>query len=241
VKRISSICGGIAHSALGGIGFSVFIGIAPLWGALGASIAAALVISYTKLKGSQHEDIIISVIWSLGMAIGLIFIAMTPGYNQNIMTYLFGNILLVTNTEITASIILSLVVFATVFLFYRQLIAITFDEEFTIVRRLGRNFFFILLLILVSIAVVTLIKITGMILVIALMTLPSATAMLFVDKMSKVMLWSVIQSLIYCFTGLVAGYLLNLPIGATIIVICSLSYFILLLLKKRLCCSGNRQ
>ncbi|MBN2829324.1 MAG: metal ABC transporter permease [Candidatus Cloacimonetes bacterium] len=241
VKRISSICGGIAHSALGGIGIAVFLGIAPLWGALGASIAAALVISYTKLKGSQHEDIIISVIWSLGMAIGLIFIAMTPGYNRNIMTYLFGNILLVTNSEIVVSVVLSLIVFAAVFTFYRQLIAITFDEEFTVVRRLGRNVYFVLLLLMVSIAVVMLIKITGMILVIALMTLPSATAMLFVDKMSKVMFWSVVQSLIYCLTGLVVGYLLNLPIGATIIVICSLSYFVLLLLKKNLCCSGNKQ
>jgi zinc transport system permease protein len=111
VKRISSICGGIAHSALGGIGVAVFLGLSPMWGAFGASIASALIISYTKLKGSQHEDVMISVIWSLGMAIGLIFIALTPGYSQNILTYLFGNILLVTNSEIITSMLLSFLVF----------------------------------------------------------------------------------------------------------------------------------
>ncbi|MDP8231133.1 MAG: metal ABC transporter permease [Candidatus Zophobacter franzmannii] len=241
VKRISSICGGIAHSALGGIGVAVFLGLSPMWGAFGASIASALIISYTKLKGSQHEDVMISVIWSLGMAIGLIFIALTPGYSQNILTYLFGNILLVTNSEIITSMLLSFLVFAIIFIFYRQLVVITFDEKFTIVRRLGRNFFFTLLLILVAIAVVTLIKITGMILVIALMTLPSATALLFANRMGTVMLWSVIQSLLYCLTGIIIGYLLNLPIGATIIVISSISYFLLLLLKKSRCCLGNGQ
>ncbi len=240
VKRISSICGGIAHSALGGIGLAVFLGLSPVVGASVASVVSALIISYTKLKGAQHEEIIISVLWSLGMAIGLIFIALTPGYKANLMTYLFGNILLVTDSEIITGFILSLSVFVAIFLFYRQFITLTFDEEFTSVRRLGKDSFFTLLLLLVSIAVVTLIKITGMILVIALMTLPSATSLLLANKMSIVMLLSVILSLIYCLLGIVMGYLLNLPIGATIIVISSLSYFIVLIVKKIPYLQGSR-
>ncbi len=240
VKRISSICGGIAHSALGGIGIAVFLGLSPVLGASAASVVSALIISYTKLKGSQHEDIIISVLWSLGMALGLIFIALTPGYKANLMTYLFGNILLVNDSEIVIGLFLSLTVFTIIFIFYRQFIALTFDEEFVSVRRIGKNGFFTLLLLLVSIAVVTLIKITGMILVIALMTLPSATALLLAKKMSIVMALSVSLSLIYCLIGIIVGYLLNLPIGATIIVVSSISYFALLLSKRLLCCKGNK-
>ena len=134
VKRISFITGGIAHTVLAGMGIAYFFKGPPIMGAVIAALVTAVLIGWIKLRWRQDEDVLIAAFWSVGMAIGILFIAKTPGYNTDLMSYLFGNILLVTSKDLVLMAVLDVVVIATVFAFYKQFLAATFDEEFARLR-----------------------------------------------------------------------------------------------------------
>jgi len=232
VKRISFLTGGIAHTVLAGMGVAYFFGASATTGAVVAALITAVLIGLIKLRWQQDEDVLIAAFWSVGMAIGILFISKTPGYNTDLMTYLFGNILLVSRRDLILMAMLDLVILGIVFSFYKQLLAIAFDEEFARIRSVHVEGFYILLLCMVALTVVLLIQIVGLVLVMALLTLPAASAVQFSNSIPRMMLVSVALSLLITSTGLFLSYQSDLPSGASIIVVAGAVYLIAILGKR---------
>jgi zinc transport system permease protein len=230
VQRIVFIGGGISHAAYGGVGIAYFFGFDPLLGATGFSTVSALIIGIVSRRTHQHADTIIGIIWAFGMAIGILFVSLTPGAKPDLMSYLFGNILMVTTSDVILMAILNGVILIIVILLYKEFLLISFDEEFATVRGLHVEVLHFLQLLLIALTVVLLIRVVGIILVIALLTIPPATSRLFVDKLSHKMILSVILGMIYAVSGLALSYTLgasygvNMPSGPIIIILASLVY-----------------
>jgi zinc transport system permease protein len=225
-RRISYIGGGIAHSVLGGMGAAYYLsatygwsGLHPLYGAAAAALLSALIIGMVSLRASQREDTVISAIWAIGMAVGIIFIMKTPGYNQNLMSYLFGNILMVSSRDLLLIIGLDLLITVSSVLFYNKFLVICFDQEFARARGINVEFYYLLLLFLTALTVVILVTVVGVVMVIALLTLPVAIAGLFARTLWRTMLLSTILSILLTIMGLAISYNYDLPAGATIILL----------------------
>jgi len=231
VKRISFLTGGIAHAVLAGMGIAYFFGAAATAGAVVAALLTAVFIGWIKLRWQQDEDVLIAAFWSVGMAIGILFIAKTPGYNSDLMAYLFGNILLVSANDLLLMAVLDVLVLGIVFAFYKQFLAIAFDEEFARIRGVNVEGFYILLLCMVALTIVLLIQIVGLVLVMALLILPAASALQFSNSIPPMMLLAVILSLLITSSGLFLSYQLDLPSGATMIVLAGLVYLVSVLGK----------
>lgn len=231
VRRISFLAGGIAHAVLAGMGIVYFFGGAPLYGALPAAVIAALVIALINRRFKQYEDTLVAALWSLGIAIGIVFISSTPGYSVDLLGYLFGNILLVTEADLVLMAILDGVILLVTALYYKQLLAICFDEEFARVRGVRVELLHVLLLIMVALTVVLLVKVVGLILVMALLTLPAATAMQFSRSLLKIMGLAMIFGGLICSTGLWLSYTPDLPAGATMVITAAVVYVLALLLS----------
>jgi zinc transport system permease protein len=225
-KRIGFVAGGIAHSVLGGMGIAYFLGASPLAGALAAALVAALLIGWVNLRYRQGEDTIIAALWAVGMAIGVIFISRTPGYNADLMSYLFGNILMVSSSDLYIMAGLDAVALLVVTLFAKQFLAVSFDEEFARVRGIHVEFFYLMLLCLVALTVVVLIQVVGLILVLALLTLPAAIAMQFCSRLQPIMAAAVVLGMVFTGGGLALSYAPDLPAGATIILLAGAAYLV---------------
>jgi zinc transport system permease protein len=234
VRRIGFMAGGISHAVLGGMGAALFFGLSPLGGALVAALVAALLIGWISLRWKEREDTLIGALWAVGMAVGIIFISKTPGYNVNLMSYLFGNILMVPPQDIWLMGGLDLVVLATVGLFYRQFLAVSFDEEFARLRGVPVTGFYLLLLCMVAVTVVLLIQVVGLILVIALLTLPAAIAAQYLNSLGKMMMVASLLGMLFTTAGLAISYVADLPSGASIILIAGLAYLISTMLNQLL-------
>jgi zinc transport system permease protein len=219
VKRIAFMAGGISHSVLGGMGAALYFGFDPFAGALAAAILSALLIGAVRLAWKTQEDTLIGALWAIGMAVGVLFIAKTPGYAADLMSFLFGNILLVPERELWLMAGLDLVLVVTVALFYRQLLAISFDEELARLRGVPVTFFYLLLLCLVAVTVVLLIQVVGLILVIALLTLPAAIAGHYVHSLSTMMVIATLLGGLFTALGLALSYGPDLPAGPTMILL----------------------
>ncbi len=233
-RRISYIAGAISHSVLGGIGIAMYLQykigatwLDPMIGATFAALASAGIIGVVVLRGKQREDTVIGVIWAIGMAIGLLFFAKTPGYVDP-MSYLFGNILLITKADIWAIIILDIVVALVGILFYHKFLAVCFDDEFTRLRGINVDYYFLLLLALTALSVVMLIRIVGIVMVIALMTIPPAVAGYFVRHLWQMMIGAVIFCVLFIVLGLGVSYSLDLPTGPVIIIIAGFFYVLVI-------------
>jgi len=224
VKRIAFLAGGIAHSVLGGMGAALYYGIDPLLGALVAAMISALIIGTVRLAWSAQEDTLIGAIWAIGMAVGILFIAKTPGYGTDLMSYLFGNILLVPGRDLWLMGGLDLVLVLTVALFYRQFLAVSFDEEFARLRGVPVAFFYLLLLCLVAVTVVLLIQVVGLILVIALLTLPAAVAGHYVHSLGAMMGIATLLGAALTSAGLALSFGPDLPAGPTVILLAGAVY-----------------
>ncbi len=232
VNRIGYMAGGIAHSVLGGMGLAYFLGFNPFAGALIAALLAALIIGIIKLKWQHQEDTTIGAVWAVGMAIGIIFISKSDGYNANLMSFLFGNILFISSEQLFIMFILDIITVIFVAAFYKQLVAISFDIEFATVRGINVNLFYLLLLCLIAITVVLLIQVVGLILVIALLTLPAAIAKQYVQSIGLMMLLAALLGMLFTTAGLFISYEPDLPAGATIILVAGLVYFLSSLLRS---------
>ena len=232
VKRMVSLAGGISHSAFGGIGLGYFLGINPLAGAAVFAVAASAAIGHVRNTAHQNTDTLIGAIWSGGMALGILFVYLTPGFAPDLMSYLFGNILLVPFSEILMMACLVAVILAVVFIFYNQLVAVTFDEEYATLMNINSKAVMMLLLVLTALTVVILIQVVGVILVIALLALPAAISREFTDSISKMMVLSAVLGMIFTTGGIMASALFDLPSGATIIILVSVVYILVLALKK---------
>lgn len=233
IKRIVFISGSIAHSVLGGMGLFLFLRrqygitwLTPIQGAMIAAILAALLIGWIHLKYREREDTVIAALWSTGMSIGVIFVALTPGYNVELMHYLFGNILWVTKQDVWMLFGLDLIVVALVALFRHQFLAICFDEESAKLQNVPVRFFYLLLLTLIALSVVLLIQVVGAILVIAMLAIPAAIASSLTCRFSKVMVLAVLIGCFFTFVGTALSYQLNWPPGATIALVAALFYLL---------------
>ncbi len=234
VKRVTYISGGISHAVLGGIGIAYFLGGNPLIGALMAALVAAVVIGIVSLHAGQHEDTTIGALWAVGMAVGIVFMYKTPGYQQDLMSYLFGNILLVTSTDAWLVLALDVAILIVVVLFYKRFQALCFDEEFTLVQGIRVDAFYLLLLGLTALTVVILVQVVGIILVIALLTLPAATAGHYAGSLRQMMLLALVVGVVCTFGGLAVSYPYNLPPGATIVLIAGALYLLSTLFRSLL-------
>ena len=237
VKRIGYLAGGVSHSVLGGMGVAFFFGMSPLGGALVAALASALLLGWVRLTWQEQEDTLIGALWAVGMAIGILFISRTPGYSVNLMSYLFGNILMVNQSDIWMMAGIDLLILGTVALCYQQFLAVSFDEEFARLRGLPVTFYYLLLLCMVAVTVVLLIQVVGLILVIALLTLPAAIAAHYVQSLGRMMLLATLLGMLFTVAGLAIAYQPDLPAGATIILVAGISYLVSLFasnFRKRL-------
>ena len=231
-RRITYIAGGIAHCVLGGMGAARFLQVTrgwewlePLHGAVAAALLAALIIGVVSLRWRQSEDTVISALWAIGMAVGILFIWRTPGYNENLMSYLFGNILMVTSRDLWLIGVLDLVVVVIGLAFYKQLVAICFDEEFARLRGVRVEFHYLTLLCLTALTVVLLVTVVGLVMVIALLSLPVAVVSRFSRTLWHVMIFSAALCAVFTTAGLVVGYHTDMPAGATTIVLAGATYF----------------
>ena len=192
----------------------------------------AVLIAILTLNYNKRLDSIIGIMWSFGMAIGIIFVDLTPGYNVDLMSYLFGSIISVTSLDLYYIFILDIIILFLVILFYRQFLAISYDVEFAKLKGVNIKFFYILLLVLVSFTIVATIKVVGLILVIALLTIPTYIAELFSNSLYKMMIISSFLSILFSLSGISISYLYDISSGASIILVSILFLIIISLCKK---------
>lgn len=224
IKRMSLISGSIAHTAFGGLGISYYLGLNPLMGAAFFSLLASTGVAFFRKRAANRMDTLLSAIWATGMAVGLVFIFLTPGYATDLFTYLFGNILLVSSFDLMLITALDLVIVVMVLLLYNSFLAVVFDEEYAEVRNVPVSALYFVLFGLVALTVVMMIKVVGIILMIALLTMPAATAQLFNRTVKGIMFLASIITLFSTLTGLFLSYLLNFPTGPVIVLITAFVY-----------------
>ncbi len=218
-RRMVFISGGLSHTAFGGLGIAYWLGIRPLIGATAFVLAAAVLIGRQEEKKMSRNDLFIGILWAVGVAIGIVFIHMTPGYAPDLMTFLFGNILTVPRADVIITLFLVLIVSGTVMIFYNGFVAVALDEEYARARRLPVAALKMGLMILTALSIVTLIQVVGILLVIALLTIPVAVASELSMNFRRIMLLSILCGILICLSGLMASYFIEFPSGASIILI----------------------
>jgi zinc transport system permease protein len=219
VKRIVSISGSIAHSAFGGIGLGYFLGLNPLITVIPFTLVFALIMGFATRRTRLSPDTAIGIFWAAGMAIGIIFIHLTPGYAPDLFSYLFGNILTVPRGDIWMMAVLDFIIFAAAILLYREFLAVSFDEEYAAALGMPVEKIYYILLCLVALTVVLLIKIAGIILVIAMLTIPAAIARQHTHNLGMMMLLSSFIGAVFTLSGLWLSFILDIASGAVIIML----------------------
>ena len=228
VNRIVFISGGIAHAAYGGIGLGYYLKLNPVWGAIVFSVASALGMGWVQRRTRQRADTIIGVMWAIGMAIGIIFVDLTRGYVVDLMSYLFGSILAVPPGDLIVMAVLDAVIVLLVTLFYKELLAISFDETFATVENVPVDAIYMVLLCMIALTVVMMMRVVGLIMVIAMLTIPAAIAGQFVRGLKQMMALSALLGVLFTTAGLWLSYALNLTSGATIILVAGSAYLLTL-------------
>jgi zinc transport system permease protein len=238
-RRITYIAGGIAHSVLAGMGAARYCQTVfqwnwfhPLYGAIIAALISAVIIGLVSLHARQREDTVIGAVWAIGMAIGILFIFKTPGYNENLMSYLFGNILLVSAGDLWLITGLDALIVIIVVLFYNQFLAVCFDEEYALLRGVHVRFYYLLLLCMTALTVVLLVTVVGIVMVIALLTIPVAIAGHFTSRLWHMMVLSSLLTSAFTMTGLAVSYGPDLPSGATTIVVAGAVYLMVIIVSR---------
>ncbi|MEA2107341.1 MAG: iron chelate uptake ABC transporter family permease subunit, partial [Bacteroidota bacterium] len=216
-RRMVFLSGGITHASFGGIGIGYYFGFNPVIAAAVFAVFSALGIELLSKKSDVRQDSVIGILWSLGMAIGIIFIFITPGYAPNLMTYLFGSILTVSTLDIILMAIISVVIILIFIFFYHIILFVAYDQEFAQTHKLPVNFINNLLISLVALTIVLNIKVVGIILVISLLTIPQSIANLFTNEFKNIIILSIVIGLVGALMGLLISYQVNIPSGASII------------------------
>ena len=226
IKRDTFLVGGISHASFGGLGLFYFLGLNPILGAFTVAIASGSFIGLSNEKQLHTHNAIIGVLWAFGMSLGIIFITITPGYAPNLLTYLFGDILTVSRPDIFSIFIYNIVLLAALFLFYKPLIVYLFDKEFAALHGIPVKLFRFIFYLFIAISIVLMIRSVGIILVLALLTIPPLIALPFFKRMPVIMLMSVFIALFIFISGFFIAYYTNLPTGPIIIVTGTLLLFI---------------
>jgi zinc transport system permease protein len=226
VNRIVFISGGIAHAAYGGIGLAFYMGLPPPVGAALFAFVVSMIMGFASVKSKHRADTIIGVMWAIGMALGIILIELTPGYNVDLMSYLFGSILTVPQADIWYMLLLDIIVLLVVFFFYKEFIAMSYDEEFSFVVGIPVRILYFILLAMISLSVIMIIRVVGLILVIALLTIPPYIAEKYTKSLGKMMVLSSVLGILFTMVGLWFSYNYDLTSGATIIMVAGLAFFL---------------
>ena len=229
VNRMVFLSGGIAHTSYGGIGLAVYFGFPIFLGASLFAVSAALLISYITLNNKDRIDTFIGLIWAVGMAIGIILIDLTPGYNVDLMSYLFGSILAVSNNDIYFITTLLISIIFIITFWYRDILAVSYDSQYATLRGINVKLFYTLILVMSALTVVIAIKIVGLILVIALLTIPIYIAERLSSSLLNMMIISGILSSIFTIVGLYLSYTYDISSGATIVMVSAISLGLFLL------------
>ncbi len=232
VNRIVFLSGGIAHAAYGGIGMSLYFGWPYLPGAIGFSLVAAMVMALVSLDFKHRADTIIGVIWAVGMALGIILIDLTPGYNVDLMSYLFGSILTVPRMDLWIMLIVGVLISVLVAFYYPDLLALSYDEEFARIRGVPVKTLYLALIALLAVTIVMMIQVVGLILVIALLTIPPFIVERHARSMAQMMVGSSLLGIFFTILGLWLSYRFNLTSGAAIIMVAGSVFFLSLLWER---------
>lgn len=232
VNRIVFLAGGIAHAAYGGIGLSVFLGLPFAVGVSFVTISAAFLMALAALKWTHQADTIIGVLWAVGMAVGIILLDITPGYQADLMSYLFGSILAVSTADIWRMAIGAILVVIVLLIFFRSFLAISYDKDFAQLRGIPVKILYFLLVGMVAVCVVLLIRVVGLILVIALFTIPPFIAEKYTQTLAGMMILAVGLSLVFTTVGLFLAYFYDLTSGAAIVMVAAVGFFIVLFMKR---------
>lgn len=234
-KKLVMMSGGIAHTSYGGVGLGYLLGFEPIIGAFFISILAAFGIGFIQRKGGTRSDVVIGLFWSLGMALGILFIALMPGYPPDLSSYLFGSILSVTRADIYLMAILTVILVFVIAILFNYWKSYMFDEEFAYILGIKTTFLEYLLFILIAMSIVVLIRVVGIILILALFTAPPAIAELLSKNLKMRMILSIFMGSLFCLVGLFASYVLNIASGAFIVILSAISYLIVYLVSSIKC------
>lgn len=226
VRRMVFISGGISHSTFGGIGLGYLVGIDPVLGAMLFAVMSALGIGAISRRTRVSEDTAIGILWAVGMALGVIFIGLSPGFAPDLFGYLFGNILAVSSSDLIMMAALTAVILVVVTLLFKEFLTLSFDEEFARVSGVHTGWVYFALVVLIALSVVVLIRAVGIILLIALLTIPAAISRQFVSSLSRMMLLSTVLGVVFVVCGLLLSYVLDLASGATIILLSGAAFLV---------------
>lgn len=232
VNRIVFLSGGMAHAAFGGIGVAFFFGWPYLVGTIGFSLAAAMVMAAVTLRFRHRSDTIIGVIWAVGMACGIILLDLTPGYNVDLMSYLFGSILTVPVSDLWLMLAVAIAIFGVTGFYYQDLLAMSYDEEFARIRGLAVRPLYFLLIGMLAVAIVMIMQVVGLILVIALLTIPAFIVERHARTLAQMMIASSLVGAVFTISGLWLSYTFNLTSGAAIIMVAGIAFFLSLVLEQ---------
>lgn len=229
-RRMVFLSGGITHASFGGIGIAYHFGLNPIGGALVFAVLSALGIEWAGAKGKMREDSAIGIVWSVGMAVGLLFIFATPGYAPNLMNFLFGDILTVSRSNIVALAVEVIVLLLVMIFLSRPIVYSAFDREYAISQGVRADVILTMMTVLTSVAIVLSIRIVGIVLLISLITIPPVIASCFTKLYNRIALWAAIFAVLGNVVGLYVAWKIDFPVGATTIIVLAIALFIVKLL-----------
>ena len=232
-KKLVSMSGGIAHASFGGIGLGYLLGFEPIWGGLLFAVGASCAVCKLPEQSRLKADTMIGILWSFGMALGILFISLSPGYMPDMTSYLFGDILTVSRGALWTMAGFTIVVVLVFVLFYHHLVLYLFDEEYMRARGMRVGLMEWIVYLIIPIGIIVLVKVVGIILTIALLTIPVSIAKMRFRSIGKVIVSSMIVSFLFCLTGITLAYYLNIPSGVSIVIISATVYFLMAILRDR--------
>jgi zinc transport system permease protein len=224
VNRQVFMAGGVAHTAYGGVGLAFYAGLPVLPCAVGFTVPAAMLMAAFSFERPERADGITGIMWAAGMAFGIILMDLTPGYNVDLMSYLFGSLLTVSRADLWFMLALDVLILSVVLYWYKDFLSLSFDMEFARAVGVPARFLYILMQVLTAVTVVMIIQVAGLILVIALLTIPPMLAEMYTDSLWKMMLLSSLLSLTFCLSGLALSYHFDLTSGASIVAVGTATY-----------------
>ncbi|MDH6304935.1 zinc transport system permease protein [Parabacteroides sp. PF5-5] len=225
-RRLVFISGGITHASFGGLGLGFYLGTNPILTAMLFSILSAFGVEWVSKSQNVREDSAIAGVWSLGMALGVIFIFLTPGYAPNLSAYLFGNVLTITFTDILWIAIVSILLILLFSFFLKEIVYVAFDHDFAVTQRLPVKWIEYTMMFFIAVTIVLSIRLVGIMLLMSLLTLPQITVNLFTSDFKKIIWGSIGLGFLGCLTGLVLSYYLDVPSGAFIILVLVLFFLL---------------
>ena len=226
-RRLVFISGGITHASFGGLGLGFYLGMNPILMAMVFSVLSVFGVEWASKTQNVREDSAIAGVWALGMALGVIFIFLTPGYSPNLSAYLFGNILTISMADIIWVAALAVVLIAVFSLYLREIVYVAFDSDFAKTQHIHVKWIEYMMMFFIALTIVLSIRLVGIMLLMSLLTLPQITINLFTSDFKKIIWGSIGLGFLSCVTGLVLSYFLNVPSGAFIILVLVMIFLIL--------------